>query len=206
MAGHTRPNAMDDIEVRVARQDPSLEPRRDPRGLTGNIPSSSARTGTRAAGGASPAADIREPLSPAHVPRTSRPGFFRGLLSICDTAQRAECSSHVLEKVGEPPREHAGTPHEHHSNVCAQCTLLSTIRLAQTPSTPISYHGAPDASTDGEADPPPTCQWPPQHHKAGSLFPIALPKERLDFRGPSKPVAPLQRKPTGRNCLPSATR
>jgi hypothetical protein len=81
--------------------------------------------------------------------------------------------------------------------------LLSTIRLAQTPPAPISYHGAPDASADSEADSPPTRQWPPQHHKARPLFPIALPKERLDFRGPSKPVAPLQRKPTGRNGLPS---
>ncbi len=168
---------MDGIEVRVARQDPSLEPRRGSRGLAGSIPSSSAGTGTRAAGGASPAADIHEPLLPAHVRRPSRAGFFRGLLSIWGTAQRAECSSHVLEEVGEPPRDHTGTPHEHHGNVCAQCTLLSSIRLAQTPPAPISYHGATDASTDGEADPPPTRQWPPQHHKARSSLPDC-PAER----------------------------
>jgi hypothetical protein len=87
-----------------------------------------------------------------------------------------------------------------------QGCLLSAIRFAQTSPAAVARHGAANAAAHCKSNTPAFRQGSPQHHETRPLVPIALPKECLDFRGPPKPVVPLQRKPGGRNTSPPARR
>src|SRR5262245_54913105 len=201
-AGHSSPRAMDGIAPSVERPGSWHGAPRGSQDRADSIPSNSARIGTPAVGGDAPGADSRGPPSGTDAPRTSRASFSLDLRSLCGTVQRSQCSSHFLDQVGESTIDHGGPRHEHHRDVGLQGALLPAIRLAQTSPATVARHGATNAAARGESNAPAFRQRSPQHHKARPFLTIALPKERLDFRGPPKPVVPLQRKPGGGNTPP----
>ena len=199
MVDRSHPCATDGIGPGVGSPGPWHEGRRGSRGRADSIQSRSVRIGTPGAAGDAPSADTRGLPSRVGAPRTSRARFSRDLLSLRGAVQRPQCSSHFLEQIAESTRDHGRPRDEHDRHVGMQSCLLSAIRFAQASPPAVTDHGAPDAPAHSESNTPALGQWSPQHHKARPLVPIALPKECLDFRGPPKPVAPLQRKPSGRN-------
>ena len=83
--------------------------------------------------------------------------------------------------------------------------LLATIGLPEPAPGAVADDGAPYAAAHREAHPAPPLPRPPERDEAQPLVSIALLKERLDFRGPPEPRAPLKRE-SARRMAPHAPR
>ncbi len=77
--------------------------------------------------------------------------------------------------------------------------LLTAIGLPDPAPGAVAVDGAPYTAAHREAHPAPLLPRPPERDEARPLDAIALLEERLDFRGPPEPIAPLERESVRRD-------
>jgi hypothetical protein len=191
--GHSRPRAMGGIARGAGSRAMWLARRGGFSAPPGSIRSSSAQTGRPAAGEGAAAVGIRARARSRPRPRRSRVGCPAPTLLACVPTQPLQSAPHLPDQLGEPPAQHARSTDEQHVDARSQGALLPAIRLADSPPNTIAWHRAAYSPAHREAHPPSSLPPAPERDEARLLVPIALPEQRLDFRGPPEPFGPPER-------------